>query len=316
MELTENKNIIRTVKVLALALMSLLTLLIDFSLIQSALFTDKTLLFWIWPTLVTGLAIAFLMLFGLVSTNASYQRGMEALILIGYVAIFPKNWIVMLGGVVFVALVFLFERRIRTEERSRQNFSIQRVFAGSVAPIIYAVLLLLGINIYYNTSAEFKANPDGFYQAFGHSAAKSAAYLTRQGGGGVDLNQTLRQYLETETRKQVPDYDKIPADYRQEYLEQTKQQFFRQFNIQTSEDQPLSEVAATYAVERIRNSAEKYTGLFPLIFTVIIVGLLSTFSFLLRWLSLLLTWLIFRILFLLKFFRLSKVAIEVEKLEI
>ena len=71
-----------------------------------------------------------------------------------------------------------------------------------------------------------------------------------------------------------------------------------------------------YAIDRVRQAASGFQPLFPLIFTLIILGLLRTFAFVFRWITLGLTWLIFKLLLRLKFFRLTKVPIEVEKLEI
>ncbi|OGE74416.1 MAG: hypothetical protein A3C49_03090 [Candidatus Doudnabacteria bacterium RIFCSPHIGHO2_02_FULL_42_25] len=304
------------IKIITSGFVSLFFLVLDWVLINSALFGDKPLLFWIWPGLVTAISIAFLTLFGLVNNNRWITYGFGALALVTYLLIFPKAWVVALAGLVFISLMLWFERRIRSEEAVRQHFSIRSVTSAGINVIIYAFLLSLSLNIYYNTSAEFKANPDSFYEALGRSAAKSTRYLGSEGRTGIDLNQTLDQYIRAETVKQNPDFDQIPEEFKQQYLEQAKQDFFRQFNIQIPGDQPLSEVVAQFAVDRVRATAEKNTELFPIIFTLIILALLRTFSFVLRWVATFFTWVIFESLLQLQFFRLSKVAVEVEKLEI
>ncbi len=316
MEFFQNKNLITNIKVLGLGIISLISIIVNFFLIHTALFTDKPLLFWIWPAIMIMLTIATLTLFAAVNSNKMYAMIFGLAALLSYVAIFPKDWIVLLAGIIFIAMMFWFEQRIRSEETARIDFSIRRVSAAGANVIIYAFLLLLGLNIYYNTSADFKANPEGFYEALGRSAARSTRYLGASGATGIDLNQTLDQYLETETRKQTPNYDTLPESFRQQYLENAKQEFFRQFNIQIPSSQPLSEVVAEFAVDRVRASAEKFSNLFPIIFTLIVFGLLRTFSFVIRLLSLLMTWIFYTILLKLRFFRLSKVAVEVEKLEI
>jgi hypothetical protein len=312
----QNKNVFSNFKILGLGILSLLALIIDWTLINTALYTDKTLLFWIWPAATTIVAIALLTLFSAINSTKTYAIALGVMSMAAYVIIFPKDPFVWVGGLVFLALLFWFELRIRGEEKARVDFSIRRVTESGVNVIIYAFLILLALNIYHNTSEDFKSNPDGFYQALGHSAAKSARYISGGEGSGFDLNQSLDQYLEGETRRQVPNYDTIPQDFRDQYLEETKQEFFRQFNLQIPGDQPLAEVIATFAVNRVRESAEKFSALLPLIFTLIIFALLRTFSFVLRLLSLMFTWLIFKILYKIKFFRLSKAMIEVEKLEI
>jgi hypothetical protein len=311
----QNKSITTTIKVLSLGFLSLVLLVVNWVLINKALFTDQPLLFWIWPGLTITATIAVMTLFAAVNNRRIYAIALIILAVVGYIAIFPKDPLVMLGGAIFLMLMILFEQRIRSEEKSRHGFSIRRISDASINVVIYAFLLLLGLNIYYNTSAEFKAHPDSFYEALGRSAAKSTRLL---GGGGksVDLNQTLDQYLETETRKQVPNFDTLPEEFREQYIQQSREQFFRQFNIDIPSNQPLSEVVAQFAVERVKTSAEGYAHLFPLIFTVIVLALLRTFSFILRWLALLFTWLFYKFLVRIKFLRLARVMVEVDKLEI
>jgi hypothetical protein len=311
----QNKNITANLKILTLGFVSLVVLIIDWFLINQALFTDKTLIYWIWPSITTAISIAVLTLFALVNNNRTYALGFGILALVTYIAIFPKDPFVFLGGMVFLALCFWFEQRIRSEETARQNFSIRSVSTAGTNVIIYAFMLLLSLNIYYNTSADFKANPESFYDALGRSAAKSTRYLGND-HGGINLSQTLDEYLETETREDTPNYDALPESFRKQALEQAKQEFFRQFDTQIRTDQPLSEVVAEFAVDRVRSSAERFSSLFPLIFTVIILALMRTFSFVLRWLSLFFTWLIYKLLIKFRFFRLSRVSVEVQKLEI
>ncbi|MBX4191499.1 MAG: hypothetical protein KW804_01720 [Candidatus Doudnabacteria bacterium] len=315
MDLTQNKNIISTVKVLLLGVLSLVLFVIDWILISKAIYSDQSLMFWVWPGISIIASIAVLTLFMAVNSKKLYAISFTTLVLISYIVIFPKDPIVLLAGAIFFLLMVMFEQRIRSEEKSRHGFSIRRISDAGINVIIYAFLLLLGLNIYYNTSAEFKANPDSFYTVLGKSAAKSTKLL---GGGGqsVDLNQTLDQYLKTETRKQVPNFDTLPEEFQRKYIEQSREQFFRQFNINIPSDQPLSEVVAQFAVERVKTSAERYSYLFPLIFTLIVTTLLSTFSFILRWLALFITWLFYKFLVRIRFVRLSKVMVEVDKLEI
>ncbi len=266
------KRLSMNVKVLALAFASLFFLTIDWLLIQAALTGDHNLTFWIWPALASALAISFVTLFSLVNYNRLYVAGLTILTFAGYIYVFPKHYLVLLGGLGFAVLMVWFEQRIRSEEKSRQHFSIRSVSAGSTSVMIYAFLILLGLNIYYNTSADFKANPDAFYEVLGRSVAKSAGYLSAE----------------------VPTFSFLGEDQRQILVEATAQ----------------------FATDRVRQSAEGFQPLFPLIFTLVIIALLKTFAFIFRWLAILFTWIIFKVLLAMKFFRLQKVPVEVETLEI
>src|SRR3990167_7938114 len=72
------------IKIITSGFVSLFFLVLDWVLINSALFGDKPLLFWIWPGLVTSISIAFLTLFGLVNNNRWITYGFGALALVTY----------------------------------------------------------------------------------------------------------------------------------------------------------------------------------------------------------------------------------------
>jgi len=82
------------------------------------------------------------------------------------------------------------------------------------------------------------------------------------------------------------------------------------------EKQQLTQNLADQAVERVRNLLKGHEHLVPFVFALTITGLLWTFAFILRWVAVVVTWILFEILLMFKFFRLSKVKVEVEKLEI
>jgi hypothetical protein len=306
----------RAWKVLLLGTISAGLFIINWWLVETALYDERPLTFWGWPALTSALAIIFLTFFSLVNYNRWYAAFFTLASLLSYVYLFPKNIYVFLGGLFFLLLTIWFEQRIRSEETSRQDFSIRRVSSASINVMVYAILLLLGMNIYYNTSADFKANPDSFYESLGKSAANSAKYISGEDRSGIDFNQSLDQYLEAEAKQEYSNYDSLPQSQKDRVISEAKDEFFRQFNVEISSDRSLSEIMAQAAVDRIRQSARGFEQLFPLIFTLIIVALMRTFSFVFRWLTLAATWVFFRILLSLKFFRLTRVPVEVQKLDI
>src|SRR3989344_5654213 len=186
-EIPSKPSNIKLIKTTILAVVSALLFLFDWYLLNIALNGDKNLDFWIWPILLTALAIAALSFFALVNNNRYIYGLLNGLIFVGYLFFMPKDLYVVIGGILFLVLSLWFESRIRAEETSRADFSMRRVLAGSIAAIIYGLLLMLGFNIYSNTSQDFKANPDAFYGQLGKSTAA--------GVEKVDLNQTLSQFL-------------------------------------------------------------------------------------------------------------------------
>lgn len=293
----------KLIKIINLAVITAGLFIFDWWLINLALHADKRLDFWVWPSLITALAIAVLSFFALVNNNKLVYYLLNLVVLAAYIAFMPKDRFVLAGGICFLILFLWFEKRIRAEEKSRVDFSMRRVLSGSITTIIYGLLLMLGFNIYYNTSNEFKANPDAFYDELGRSAAKSVPIVSR-GFDRVDFNQTLDQFLVDEERESQMNKEEIRA------------QFLRQFGVQASGSESLSEIVARAFTTRIKEAAKPYEKFFPLIFTLIILGLLRTFAFVFRWLTLFIIWLLFRILLWTKFFKIEMVPVEVKKLSI
>src|SRR4051812_13101121 len=102
----QNKNLTTNIKILSLGFLTLVSLVITWLLIHTALYGSKTLLFWILPTLSITLSIAMLTLFGLVNSSRLYTAGMAVISLLTYIAIFPKDVYVTIGGAIFLVLMF------------------------------------------------------------------------------------------------------------------------------------------------------------------------------------------------------------------
>lgn len=306
----------RSLKVGFLVIASSVAILAQWVLLKIALYGQKGLIFWIWPTILAALVISLLTLFSAVNYSRTLKVALGLMALAGYLVILPKTPFVILGGVIFFAMMFWFEQRIRAEERDRQDFSIRRVSNASIDIMVYAILLLLGLNIYYNTQAQFNSNPDRFYSQLGDSVSKSANFLLGEKTTGLDVNQPLDQYLQDQVNEENPDYNALPENQKQSLLISARDQFLKKFNISVSGAQPLSDVLSQIAVEKIKQAVGKYDFLFPLIFTLVILALLRTFAFVFRWVAIFLTWIIYKVLLSIRFFRIGHVQVEVEKLEI
>jgi hypothetical protein len=144
----------------------------------------------------------------------------------------------------------------------------------------------------------------------------SARYISGEDRSGIDFNQSLDEYLQTQAEENNAQFADLSEQQREEFLRGARQEFFDRFDIEIAADRPLSEILAEIAVNRIREAAQNYQPLFPLIFTLIILALLRTFAFIFRWIAIALTWAFFRMLLALKFFRITKAQVEVQRLEI
>lgn len=297
----------KTYKILGLALLSLAVLAADWWLINTSLYGSKPLEHWLGVAALSLVWISFFSFFVIANNDRRIFAGIILAGLLGYLAIMPQDKFVWIGGLLFAALCFMFRSRMKSLEKHQSHFSLRHLVGGSIIILTYAFLLLLGFNIYYNTSQDFKRNPELFYEKLGESAAKSFKFSSVLPAENFSLDQSLDDFL----LKNIPPEAQGSID-----LAATRNEFLKRFSIVAKGDEPLADIFARVATDRIKNSASQYEKFFPLIFTLIILGLLRTFAFVFYWLGILVSWLMYKLLLMAGFFRIAKVQVEVDKLEI
>jgi hypothetical protein len=305
----------KTIKILSLGLVSLALSLLTWWVIHAALYGQKPLLFWGWAAGAMVLWTSVICLFVLVNPYRWAFTIINVWSLVVYLAIMPRNIYVAAGGVGFFLLSMLYERWIRSEEKNQINFSVRRTIGSSVVIANYAFLLLVGLNIYYNTDQDFKNNPDKFYNRLGETAASSIPFVSKNLTPGADLNKSLDQYL-TEEAQDNPEYQNLNENSQDQFLATYREQFLKQFGIDAAGNEQLATVLSRIINEKAKEVLGRFERFFPLIFTLIIIALLRTFSFVFNWVVIIATWLIYKILLGLKFFRIVKATVEVDKLDI
>lgn len=305
----------RNIKIFSLAIITIALFLADWLLINAAFYSGKSLVFWAWPILVSAFAITALLFFFISHASRRFTYLVMAILLGLYILVMPKDPYVMLGGAVFTILTGVFEQRIRAEEKARQDFSIRRSGSATLSVMVYALLLLITANIYYNTSTDFKNNPDAFYDRLGSAAVKRVPLLTRE-FIGVNLDQSLDQFIIHRVEEESPEFNSLSQQQKEILVNEAKEEFFQQFDLRVAGDRKLAEIMVEVAVDRIKQTAKDYEPFFPLIFTLIVLAFLRLFGFIFKWLTMAVAWFTFRILLRTGFFKLNKVPVEVEKLEI
>ncbi|MBI2607400.1 MAG: hypothetical protein HYW51_01080 [Candidatus Doudnabacteria bacterium] len=298
-----------TVKIISLAIATTVLLTLDWWLINLALNTNQALDFWIWPVAVTMLWIIALSFFSLTNRNRPLYALVNLIPFLAYLFIMPNDLLVIAGGALFIPLAMWFQARIRTEEKNYLHFSIVRILNSGIGIMIYALLIVLGFNIYFTTNQDFKNNPDAYYDRLGASALKSIRLGSglAEDDGQFDLNQTLDDYLARQINSQ---------DLKQFDLSQAREEILRNLNVSAVGSETLAEVLSKVVVDQMKELVSKYDKFFPLIFTLIVIALLRMFAFLFKWTSLLVMWLLYKVLLGFGFLKLTKVVVEVEQLEI
>lgn len=275
-------------------------------------FGDKPLAFWIWPILGMLFWVVSFTFLSLVSVRIySYIAAVSAFVI--YLIFFPKDAYVIAGGLSFVLLAIWFADRLLQEEKSRIDFSLRRILSSSLVIIVYAFLLLIGFNIYYNTAKSFKENPQEIYDRLGDAAVKTLGN-SKYFSDNTNPNQTLDEYISRRVEKDNPNTPGLkPPNY---LINQYKQELLARLGISAEGQETLGEIVARFSVEQMKDLGKRYERFFPLIFTLIILALLRTFAFVFHWLIIFVGWLIFKLLVAVRFFKLDKQMVEVEKLTV
>jgi hypothetical protein len=211
------KSGLRWFKISILGFLSLMAWSFDWFLINQIISQNQSLPILGWTFLLTAVAIAFTTFFHLVNPAKILWLVYDAVLLVGYIAIMPKNIYVVLGGVIFTALILAFEYRIRSEEKSRQDFSIQKIASASISLIVYGLLLLLGFNVYYNVQTSFDKNPNAYYDKLSQAAGKTVPYFT-QGLNVNGLSETDKQELTTTIADQAVNRIENSLQGQQQYI--------------------------------------------------------------------------------------------------
>jgi hypothetical protein len=205
----------KTAKVCILGILAAGSWIAAWMLLKEIIYQNKSLIFIGWPSLAVILGIIFLTFFFLVNKNRIISAVLNSIIFLGYLAVMPKEFYVILGGAVLLVFLWLFEQRLTSEEKSRLDFSIRRVMSGSMSVIVYPLLLLIGLNIYYNTQVDFKSNPDAYYQKLADAAAKTAPYVTQSFN---QLTPQQKQDLANQVASQAVNQIKQSASGYQQYF--------------------------------------------------------------------------------------------------
>lgn len=271
--------------------------------------------FWIYPELTAAIGIAFLGFLGIASSNKILFWVTNGLMLIWYVAVMPKNVYVIAGGVIFLFLSFWFEQRIRQDEKARVDFSLSRILRDNVYLMVYALLIIIGVNIYLKTKVEFDQNPYRFYNEIGRYAARGLEHVPT-GLGDFDPDQSFDQFVIKQAEKQDPQFHSAPENIKNQALTQLRQELMDRFHLRIEGNPLLGDVVAGAVAAKVEESAESYQRFFPALLAIIVLALLRGLSFVFVWLTLFVSWLIYRLFLMFNFFRIEKVQVEVNKLQI
>lgn len=302
-------------KVWVLAIVNLLFQSWTWYWLNHTLYQNSNAANWVFVALYSAIAISTAAFFILVNKSRLLADAVIVLSAVVYGVLMPHNLYVWIGGLIFALFGLWYEQRLHRAAVGSLDFSVTRVIGGSASLLIYAVLILLGFNLYYKSSIQLKAHPDDFYNAIGHQAAKTVPYFTKILPGNVDINQPLADYFQQQAQAN-PNYGSASSFERQILVSEAKKTFQDQFQIAPPENETLADVVAQIAVNKIKTLMAPYQDYLPIIFAVSVVALLYWFAFLIRWLILIVSWLLFGLLRAVGFFKLRKVQVEVEKLEI
>jgi hypothetical protein len=305
----------RIAKLLTMGILSTGLLVLDWWLLKESMFGGEPASYWIWPAIVTVLWVVFVSFFALINPNRVTFFIFNVIGLASFLAIMPRDQYVFAGGIIFFLLSMLFQSRVQDETKNQLNFSIRRTLGNSQTIITYALLILIGFMIYSNVHEDFNRDKDSFYRRVAETAAKGIPYLSND-RSQYNLNQNVMDFFRKQAEQQYPQFNQVSAEQQRILMEQIRNNFQQQFGVDADNNTSLKVVFTEVITQRLREALGRFERFFPLFFTILVIALMRTFSFVFTWLVLIVSWIIFKVLLVTKFFRLQKETVEVEKLGI
>lgn len=305
----------RLIKQIIMAVIAVGLLSLDWWLISQALFTGRPASFWVWPILTTSLWIGATSMLALVNPNQYIMLGVNILGLAAFVLLMPQDPLVIAGGIIFTIMHMFFQRRIQDEENNQLNFSFRRTLGNSQGLMTYALLILIGFLVYSNVDQDFNRDKEGFYRKLSQTSVRGLPYVS-QDSERFNLSQTVGDFFRNEAQQQYPEFDSATPEQQEQIINQVRDDFSRQFGVEANQNTSLRAALTEVVAQRLQEALGPYERFFPLFFTVAVIALLRTIAFVFNWVTLFLSWVIYKILLAGRFFRLNKEVVEVEKLVI
>lgn len=315
LQVPNRQNQMHLIKSGVLALLAVLSFAVTWQLLGEGFQNSLNLAFWVWPSLSAALAVTFLALLNVANRTKWLVWVTPVLILAIYLLIMPKNLLVALGGVLFFLLCLWFERRIKHDETARIDFLFSRVMRDSLTIMVYALLLVIGFNVYVKAQESLQKNPQQLYNRIGNYAVQGLQYVPSN-LGDFNPDQRFDEFVLKQAERQDPGFAQAPVAQKEILADQVKSALEQKFNLKISGNPLLSDVVAGWVSEKVHSAASSYQNSFPLIFAVIVAVLLRGLAFVFVWLTIFVSWLVFKLLLAVKFFKIEKVQVEVDKLQI
>ena len=302
-------------KIAALSVAAVISFGIAWMLLAHGITQSNSFSFWFFPGLAAAMGVVFLAFLSVVNRSKYLFLGVNLAILIWYALAMPKDWVVFGGGAAFIILAFFFESRIKHDETARADFSMSRIIRASVSIMVYALLIIIGCSIYVKAQAEFDKNPKGFYNQIGYYAARGLQYVP-SGLGNFDPDQTFDEFVIEQAKRQNPEIASAPESVKQQGLAELRKQLMERFNFQITGNPLLGQVVGCVVSEKVEKGTAPYQRFFPAIFALLVALLFRSVASLFVWLVYLVSWALFKVLLLTKFFKIEKVQVEVDKLKV
>lgn len=302
-------------KQISLGLLSSALLVLNWWMLSESMFGGRQPSFWAYTAGVSAVWVAVVSIFALTRPDKFTFFIFNAIGLITYLVIMPRDIYVFIGGVIFFLLNLFFQGRVQGEETNQLNFSIRRTLGNSQIIITYAFLILLGFVVYSSVSEDFNRDRDQYYRKLGETAV-SGVPLLAQDRSQYNLSQRMSEFFRKQAEQQYPEFNQVSASQQRELLDQIRQNFAEQFGVDADDNVTLRVALTEVATQRLREGFGRYEDFFPLFFTVLVLALMRTFAFVFNWVVLLLSWAIFKVLRIAGFIRIEKETVEVEKLAI
>jgi len=238
----------------------------------------RNVAFWILPTV---LVIVFLPVAALAAVVFGprvffvFTLGLS----LGYFVFFPFN----IFAVLAVALLFFgFWRtyhRTQFELHNNVKFAPYQIVSRVSRAIVMVLLLVIAFNVYAAIANDLATDETAFYERLAGLVTKGVLPFVERQLTDFNSAESLDQFIIEGLVRTVPEFEDLPPEEREAQIAQSRQRILRQFNIDASGVEPLSEVTERAIEGKLKELIQPFSAVLPLVYGLAIFSLLRILGF-------------------------------------
>jgi hypothetical protein len=277
---------------------------------------------WLTPLALLVLALPVTALAAVIFEPKSYFV-LTSILALALLLFFPADIYGLLG----VALIFFgFWRayhRAQFELHNNIKFAPSHIMRSVGSMVLLSFILLLSFQVYDRVALDIANNESGFYARVANTVTLGVLPVVEKKIPGFERDLTLDQFIINGFAGSVPGLFELSQQQRMELIEQNRSELAKSLGIIVSGSEPLSQVVQLTVEAQIKDLVDNFVRhgvpiatLLPAVYALAIFSLLRILSGLVMWLAIAVNAVLFWILTITRFLRVTATQILAEQIEI